>query len=343
MDNIKLTINGRNVTARADSTVLEAARAAEIYVPTLCYDPDLKPWGACRLCLVEIDGMRGFPASCATPAQDGMVVRTETPDLNRLRRSVLELLLSDHPDDCLTCRKNQHCELQWLVAYFGLARQRLPKLERKVAIDDSNPFFDRDLERCILCGRCVGACDQIQGVGAIEFGYRSFRSKIVAAMDQPLAQSNCVSCGECVAHCPVGALVPRRCEGLPDKEVTTVCPYCGCGCGIRLQVRGDRIIGVEGVSGHPASRGALCVKGRFGFDFVNHSDRLTKPLIRKGEQFVAAGWDEALDLVATRLHQHRDAFGMLSSAKCSNEDNYVAQKFARMVMGTNNLDHCARR
>lgn len=343
MDSINLTIDGRPVATKSGSTLLEAARAAGIYVPTLCHDPDLKPWGACRLCLVEVDGLSGFPASCTTPAQGGMVVRTATPQLDHLRRNVLELLLSDHPDDCLTCRKNQCCELQRLVAYFGLARQRLPKLRRKMTIDDSNPFFDRDLERCILCGRCVGACTQIQGVGAIDFGFRGFETKIVTAMDRPLAQSNCVSCGECMAHCPVGALAPRRHEGLPTKVVSTVCPYCGCGCGIKLRVRGDRIIGSEGVPDHPASRGALCVKGRFGFSFVNHPDRLTTPLIRKGDDFVPASWDEALDLVVSKLHEHQSAFGMLSSAKCSNEDNYAAQKFTRLVMGTNNVDHCARR
>lgn len=343
MSSITLTIDGRQCRTAPGNTVLEAAREAGIFIPTLCDHPDLKPRGACRLCLVEIEGARGVNTACTTPATEGMVVRTATPALYELRRGILELLLIDHPDDCLSCRKNQRCELQWLAAYFGLGGRRISQSDSLKPIDDSNPFFGRDPNRCVLCGRCIGACEEIQGIAAIDFGFRSQHTKIVAGMDSPLAMSNCVSCGECFAHCPTGALVPRQDAGLPTKEVETVCPYCGCGCGIKLLVRDDRVIGVEGVPGHPASKGALCVKGRFGYSFINHPDRLTKPLVRKNGSLVETSWDEALDLVAAKLHEHEGAFGMLSSAKCTNEENYAAQKFARVVMGTNNIDHCARR
>ncbi len=346
---IYLTIDGHQVKAREGMTVLEAARAAGIYIPTLCYDPALEPFGACRLCIVEIEKMRGLPTACTTPVADGMVVRTSTPTVNRVRRNIVELLLSDHPSDCLTCPQNNRCELQAIAAYVGVRQMRFEGERRSYPLDDSNPFFVRDLERCIMCGRCVRTCDEIQGRNAIYYAYRGFEVKIATAMDRPLAESTCESCGQCVDHCPVGALHPRSAllNGLPTGETRTTCTYCGVGCSLILETRDNRVIGARGDPQGPANQGRICVKGHFGYEFVNHPDRLTRPLIRKDGEFVESTWDEALNLVADRLAQIKsehggDAIGVFTSAKCTNEENYLAQKFARAVLGTNNVDHCAR-
>jgi predicted molibdopterin-dependent oxidoreductase YjgC len=346
---IRLTIDGREVKVEAGATVLEAARSGGIYIPTLCYDSALEPHGACRLCVVEIEKMRGLPTSCTTPAADGMVVRTSSPHIDQVRRNIVELLLSDHPSDCLTCPQNTRCELQAIAAYMGVRQMRFEGEKRSYTIDDSNPFFVRDLERCILCGKCVRVCDEIQGRGSIYYAYRGLKTKIATVMDRPLVESNCESCGQCVDKCPVGALVPKAAlrHGLHTSETKTICPYCGVGCSLILETRGDRIIGARGDPDGPANHGRTCVKGHFGYAFVNHPDRLTRPLVRKNGALVESDWDEALDLVASKLAQIRtehggDAIGILTSAKCTNEENYLAQKFARAVLGTNNIDHCAR-
>jgi formate dehydrogenase alpha subunit len=272
-----------------------------------------------------------------------MVVHTETPSLMAARRLTVELLLSDHPVNCLVCRKNQRCDLQHLAAYLGITERRLTPTGRVGLIDDSNPFFERDPEKCILCGRCVRACAEITQVNAIDFLHRGFATKIGAFLDQPLAESRCVYCGECLATCPTGALVEKSYYALPTREVHTVCPYCGCGCSMYLQMRGDRIVSVRGDPANEASQGHLCVKGRFGWDFVHHPDRLKTPLIRKDGRLQPASWDEALDLVADKFAHNLGAFAVMASAKCTNEENYLLQKFARAVMSTNNIDHCARR
>lgn len=344
-----LTIDGQQVEARKGMTVLGAAEEAGIYVPTLCNDPHLAPFGACRLCIVEIERVKGLPSSCTMPASDGMVVTTSSPRIDRMRRNIVELLLSDHPSDCLTCPQNDRCDLQKVAAYVGVRQMRFEGEKRSYGIDDSNPFFERDLDRCILCGKCVRVCEEIQGRSAIYFAYRGFRTKISAGLDQPILESVCESCGQCVAACPVGALRPKKSldVGLPTGETTTVCPYCGVGCGLILETRANQIIGARGDDENPVNRGQTCVKGRFGWDFVGNSERLTVPLIRRDGQLVEASWDEALDLVADRFvelaEEHGpDALAFLSSAKCTNEENYLVQKLSRGLMGTNNVDHCAR-
>ncbi len=342
-EQITLTINGQSVTAEKGMTVLEAAQAAGIYIPTLCADPDLEPYGGCRLCVVEIEGMRGLPTACTTPATDGMVVRTETPAVNEVRTTVVELLIADHPVECLTCPQNQQCELQKVAAYLGITEQPLRKTERVFPVDTSNPFFELDRNKCILCARCTRTCSEITCVGAIELAYRGYEAKVATFGDKLLMDSICRSCGECVVHCPVGALAPKNIKPLTG-EVATTCPYCGVGCGIYLGVRNGRIVSIRGDKDNPASQGRLCVKGRYGInEFVHHPERLTTPLIKHNGEFTEATWDEALDLVADRLASYGGKeVAVISSAKCTNEENYVIQKLARAVLGTNNVDHCAR-
>jgi len=344
MDDLTLTIDGRQVSAAPGSTVLEAALAADIYIPHLCHHPDLKPVGVCRLCMVEIEG-RGMTISCTTPVEQGLVVRTESPQIDQVRRIATELLIAYHHADCLSCHKSTTCQLRRVAQFVGVDTDRLARLkvvEKKHPVDTSNPFFDFDPNQCVLCGICVRTCDEIVGVGALDYAFRGVDTKISTFGAQPMAASRCVSCGECVVRCPVDALVVKD-QPEPSREVKTICAYCGVGCGFYLGVRGDRIVSVRGDRESPANRGRLCVKGRFGHDFVNHPDRLTTPLIKKNGDFVEATWDEALDLVAERFSRvKRDEFATLASAKCTNEENYLVQKFTRAVMATHTIDHCAR-
>ena len=368
MDRIHITINGREIEAARGMTVLDAARSAGIYIPTLCHHPDLEAYGGCRLCVVEIENMRGLPTACTTPVTEGMNVTTESPAIDGVRRTSLELLLSTHPCDCLechrrercgpydvclrhvavtdrcvTCPSNGDCELQTVVDYVGLHELRIPRDTSTVAVDTSNPFFDFDRYRCILCSRCVRTCQEITGVGAIDMARRGYDMTVATFGETKLMDSICRSCGECVVRCPVGALMPRE-NQKPDRDVRTVCTYCGVGCRMYLGIKGDKVVCVRGDEKGPANQGRLCVKGRFGIaEFVNHPERLTVPLVRKNGRLEESTWDEALAIVAGRLqHYDGDEVAVISSAKSTNEDNYVMQKFARAVLGTNNVDHCAR-
>jgi len=343
METITLNIDRVQVKTRKVATVLEAAQDAGIYIPTLCSDPDLEPYGACRLCIVEIENMRGLPTACTTPAADGMIVHTSTPAVDEARRDTIALLLADYPADCPKCTADQQCDLHKAASYVGLNEQPYRKSNKAIPIDASNPFFERNLNYCILCGKCVRTCDEIVGMGAIQISARGYTSLPSTFGDRPLIQSNCVSCGECLVRCPTAALMPKE-RRQPSREVKTICPYCGVGCGIVLGTDGEKLVTVRGNRENPVNNGRLCVKGRFGIvEFVNHPSRLRSPLIRKNGELVEATWDEALDLVASRLTKYRgDAFAGISSAKCTNEENYIFQKFTRVVMGTNNVDHCAR-
>ena len=370
MEKIALTINGKEVKATAGMTVLEAAQAAGIYIPTLCYFPDLEPYGGCRLCIVEIEKMRGLPTSCTTPVTEGMVIHTESPAVNNVRRTTLELLLTNHPCDCLECHcrqrcspydvclrhvavtdrcvncpANEQCELQNVVDYLGMNKQKvsLGWSTGSFEVDTSNPFFDLDHNKCILCARCVRTCNEITGVGAIDMAYRGYMMKVATFGDTPLMDSVCRSCGECMVRCPVGALAPK--ETLrPTEEVQTTCPYCGVGCQMYLGIQNDRVINVRGDEKGPANQSRLCVKGRFGIsEFIHHPERLTAPLIKRNGHFEEVTWEEALALVASKLDDYKGAqIAVISSAKATNEANYVMQKFTRTVLGTNNVDHCAR-
>jgi formate dehydrogenase major subunit len=279
---ITLKIDGLEVNAKEGSTILETALSNNIYIPNLCYYPGLEPWGSCRLCMVENDDGRLITA-CETLVHNGMNIVTDNPRINRVRKLSAELLIANHEVDCLTCRKNDDCKLQEVSSYLGINREDLGSLRRQInniSMDDSNPFFDRDLKKCVLCGVCVRTCNELLGVKAIDFGFRGYDTKITTFGDRPLVDSNCVSCGECVVACPVGALVPK--EALkPSREVKTVCPFCGVGCNIYLGVRGNQVISARGDVENSVNKGNLCVKGRYGFKFINHSNRLTKPLIKR--------------------------------------------------------------
>jgi predicted molibdopterin-dependent oxidoreductase YjgC len=344
-ERISITIDGQRVETTKGKSVLEAALDAGIYIPNLCYSPKLEPYGGCRLCIVKVEGMRGLPTACTTKAADGMAVASDVEEVNRIRRMILELLISDHPTECLSCPKNQACELQKVAEHLGINQQRIERVTRPPKIDDSNPFFSRDSSKCILCGRCVRVCHEVRGVGAIDFVKRGFQAE-VAPFEGLIADSRCESCGECVDICPVGALMPKQEILPPTRQVVTVCPYCGCGCGLVLGTRGNRIVRVRAEAKNAASQGHLCVKGRFGLDFVSSPNRLKTPLIRRDGKLQEATWDEALGFVAQRLGEIRDkdgsdAIAAFCSAKCTNEENYLFQKLMRAVVGTNHVDHCA--
>ena len=344
MGNVTLTIDGQSVVADEGMTILEAALAAGIHIPTLCWDEDLEPYGGCRLCIVHVEGLRGLPPSCTTQVADGMVVVTENEEILETRRMVVRLLQADHPTDCLSCRGSLTCELQKVTRELGVYGHGLPPTGREGTKDTSNAVFWRDMSKCILCARCVKTCHEILGLGAIDLVDRGYKAEPAPFLAADIRASNCESCGECVVHCPTGALVFANPPPEPEREAATVCPYCGTGCGILLGVRKGKVASARGNRDNPVNKGVLCVKGRFGsFEYVNHEDRLTAPLVRKYGELVEATWDEALDTVAARLKNIKpDEFGAFTSAKVANEDNYLLQKFTRAVMKTNSIDHCAR-
>jgi formate dehydrogenase alpha subunit len=344
MNRVSFTLDGMQLNSTKDKTILEAALENGFYIPNLCNHPDLKPVGFCRLCLVEVEGRKQV-ASCMTPLEDGMVISSESPHINSVRKMTMGLLIANHEGDCLTCSKEGKCKLRELVSYIGITDDDIEKLRqstRYISRDESNPFFTVDMNKCVLCGICVRTCAEIQGDSAIDYGFRGYETVVSTLGNEPIVDSICVSCGECVTRCPTGALSVKNYQP-PAREVKTICTYCGVGCGIVIGVRGNRIVNIEGDRDNIVNRGHLCVKGRFGFSFINHPERLTKPLIKKDAEFVESTWEEALNLVASKLGQYSsNELAVLSSAKITNEDNYIVQKFARAVLGTNNVDHCAR-
>ena len=298
------------------------------------------------MCVVEIEGIRGLATACTTLVTEGMVVRTETPAAQQSRRATIELIMANHPQDCLSCSQNQSCALQSVARYVGVDEEhskRLRRTRRTLPLDESNPAYVRDMNKCILCARCVRACHEVTGIDAIDLAFRGNEATVAGPGDKPIMLSRCETCGECVARCPTGALTYRD-SRQPTREVATTCPYCAVGCQTYLGVRGNEIVRVRGNKEGPSNEGRLCVKGRFGVaGFVHHPSRIKTPLIKRGDVFEEASWDEAFDLVASRFKAYApEEIGVVSSARATNEDNYVMQKFGRAVLGTNNVDHCAR-
>ncbi|MCG8514142.1 MAG: formate dehydrogenase subunit alpha [Halanaerobiales bacterium] len=353
---MKLYFNGHAYDVKAENTILQAAAEVEVKIPTLCYSPHLSISGACRLCLVEDETTGKLLAACSTPISPGMRLQTESQRVVAARREILDLLLSDHPLDCLTCEANGDCQLQDLAYQYDITESSFGnKKERRFELSDENPFIQFDPDKCIICGKCIRADQEVQSSAAIDFVERGFQIRVGTPFEQGLGSdlSSCVFCGLCVEYCPSGALIYKPALGKGRSyqftRVQTTCPYCGVGCQLELQVKDNQVIQVGSVfqPGSPNPRGETCVKGRFAYDYINHPDRLTTPLIKKGGEFIAADWEEALNLVANRLLEikNRDgstAIAGLSSAKCTNEENYLMQKFIRAVIGNNNIDHCAR-
>ncbi len=376
---IELTIDGQTVQTEEGQSVIEAAHANGIEIPHLCYHPELSVSGGCRLCVVEVEGWNTPAASCGLACQDGMVVHTQSEQLSEMRRDIIDLFISDHPLDCVTCDKAGDCLLQKYAYEYGISETSHDFELSRTLYQDDNPFFIRDHQYCILCSRCVRVCTEIVGANAIEIVGRGFESHVATPFDGPMIDSNCIYCGSCVQVCPTAALMPVSRMGCGREweldRVETVCGYCGVGCHVEYAMKDGQILYANGAGGSAVNGEFLCTKGRYGWDFATNRDRLTKPLIRRdvayelgltdepwelpqisplavrkpkiADSFIESDWDTALDLVTGRLADTVKAYGPdsimgLTSARCTNEDNYVFQKFMRAAIGTNNLDHCAR-
>ncbi len=352
---VSLTIDGRQVTVPAGTSVMRAAAECGGSIPKLCASDNLAAFGSCRLCLIEVEGMRGTPASCTTPATEGMVVHTQTPRLQKLRKGVMELYISDHPLDCLTCSANNDCELQDQAAAVGLRDVRYGyggDNHLGLTTDSSNPYFDFDPSKCIACSRCVRACDEVQGTFALTIDGRGFATKVSAGQaGDDFLSSECVSCGACVQACPTATLQEKSVKeiGKPERAVITTCAYCGVGCTFRAEMRGEQLVRMVPWKDGKANHGHSCVKGRFAWGYANHQDRITRPMVREtiDQPWREVSWDEALSFTAARLTaikaQHgARALGGITSSRCTNEETFLVQKLVRAGFGSNNVDTCAR-
>lgn len=370
-----IVLNGNAFSFEPGETILDVARRSSIDIPTLCHLKGAAPTGNCRVCVVEVEGESNLLPACDTPVSSGMKVNTESAKVVEARKLIIQLMLSSGNHNCAIrgsegndwtkfqmgvqekdqsselCPAWGDCRLQDLAYRYQVSAEKHLETDVPYPMETVNPFIVRDFSRCIKCGRCVQACNEVQVNNAIDVGYQGADVKIITPGDKPLKDSDCVFCGECVQVCPVGALVEKdaRYQVRPweTTKVRTTCAYCGVGCQLYLHVLENRVVAVTGVEDVAPNYGSLCVKGRFGFDFIGSSERLTTPLIKEEGEFREATWDEALDMVANRFTdiktQHgADTIGMLTSARVTNEENYIANKFTRAVLKTNNIDHCAR-
>jgi formate dehydrogenase major subunit len=353
-ETVTLTIDGREVSVPLGTSVLRAAAEQGTSIPKLCATDNVKSFGSCRLCLVEIDGRRGTPASCTTPVEPGMVVHTQTANLQKLRKGVMELYISDHPLDCLTCAANGDCELQDQAGAVGLRDVRYDVQADHLGQekDHSNPYFDYDPSKCIACSRCIRACDEVQGTLALTMEGRGWDSKISAGLlSDDFLGSECVSCGACVQACPTATLIEKKVVeiGTPERSVVTTCAYCGVGCTFRAEMRGEQVVRMVPWKEGKANRGHSCVKGRFAWGYAQHQERILKPMIRKSidEPWREVEWDEAFAYTASELKRisakyGRNALGGITSSRCTNEETFLVQKLVRAGFGNNNVDTCAR-
>ena len=350
---VTLTIDDREVTVPEGTSIMRASILAGINVPKLCATDSLEPFGSCRLCVVEIEGRRGYPASCTTPVAPGLKVHTQTPKLADIRRGTMELYISDHPLDCLTCAANGDCELQDMAGAVGLREVRYDdkgENHLKAVKDESNPYFTFDPSKCIVCSRCVRACEETQGTFALTISGRGFESKVAAGINN-FMESECVSCGACVQACPTATLMEKTVieAGTPEHSVTTTCAYCGVGCSFNAEMKGEEVVRMTPNKNGGANHGHSCVKGRFAWGYATHQDRITTPMIRKNisDPWQTVSWDEAINYAASELtrikNQYgKDAIGGITSSRCTNEEVYVTQKLVRAAIGVNNVDTCAR-
>ncbi len=361
-ETVTLKIDGYPVTVPKGTSLMRAAVDAGIRVPKLCATDSLEPFGSCRLCLVEIDGRKGFPASCTTPADNGMVVHTQTPRLQELRKGVMELYISDHPLDCLTCSANGNCELQDMAGVTGLRNVRYGVAGKEVdgvsgahhcdaVKDESNPYFTYDASKCIVCNRCVRACEETQGTFALTISGRGFESRVSPGQSQSFMESECVSCGACVEACPTATLQEKSVIelGQPEHSVITTCAYCGVGCGFKAEMKGNTVVRMVPWKDGKANEGHSCVKGRFAWGYATHADRITTPMIRERitDPWREVSWDEAIGFAAGRFkaiqaQYGKDSVGGITSSRCTNEEVYLVQKLIRAAFNTNNVDTCAR-
>ena len=350
---VTLEIDGATVTVPAGTSVMRAAALADTQIPKLCATDSLKAFGSCRLCLVEIEGRKGFPASCTTTVAPGMKVRTDSPRIRQLRRGVVELYVSDHPLDCEDCPANGHCELQDAAEVTGITHSRWAagRSQRGVAPDVSNPYFDFNPDLCIVCSRCVRACDETQGTLALTIEGRGFGSRVSASEHQPFLASECVSCGACVEACPTAALSEKTLAtlGQPERAVATTCGYCGVGCSLKAEMTQETVVRMVPNRAGQANQGHACIKGRFAWGYATHKDRVTKPMIRAKitDPWREVSWEEAFEHTARefrRIQQKygRNSVGGITSSRCTNEETYLVQKLVRAALLTNNVDTCAR-
>ena len=351
---VSITIDGKSIAVPAGTSIMRAAALANINIPKLCATDSVEAFGSCRICLVEIEGRRGFPASCTTPVAEGLVVKTQNNKIAKIRRNVMELYISDHPLDCLTCPANGKCELQNVAGEVGLREVRYGfegENHLDVEKDTSNPYFTFDASKCIVCSRCVRACEEVQGTFALTIEGRGFDSKVVAGQNESFMDSDCVSCGACVQACPTSTLMENTVidKGQPEHSVVTTCAYCGVGCAFKADLKGDEVVRMVPYKGGEANRGHSCVKGRFAFGYATHTERVTTPMIRDSidEPWKKVSWDEAVTFAAKRIKSiqqeyGRDSVGGITSSRCTNEETYLVQKLVRAAFGNNNVDTCAR-